>query len=310
MTPMPWIEASAFAIVAIFIVVRARRASVPGAFLARLAWLAVASFVAEDTCIHLYGFYAYHPNWSVFVDRVPLAILLIWPVVIHSAWDLARRLLGPTHAFVPLAGAAIVLADAWLIEPVSVTAGLWSWTEPGLFNVPPVGVFGWSFHAGLCMLVLARTEPPREQTGMLVLARTEPPREQTRAAIRHDALLLLTPLGTHALLLASWWGLFRWLPAPLPLWPLVVMAWCTSLALVTWSVHSRARARVPIADMLVRTPAAGFFFTLLALVAKDPNAGSVIAPLSAWVLAFAPPYLSLMNLCSSSQHVEAATPQP
>ena len=69
---------------------------------------------------------------------------------------LARAVLGapPAHARgsrsssrVALLGAAIVLADASLIEPIAVRAGLWRWTEPGLFAVPLVGIVGWAFFA-------------------------------------------------------------------------------------------------------------------------------------------------------------------
>ena len=295
---MRTLEAAAFAIVALFVVVRARRDAEPRAFLVRLAGLAVVSFLAEDTCIHAYRFYAYSAEWSLFVDRVPLAILLIWPVVIHSAWDLARHLLGRGHALVPLAGAALVLADAWLIEPVSVAARLWSWSEPGLFGVPPIGVFGWSFHAGLCMLALSRTELSRDG------ARAAHEPHPLAAALP----LVATPLGTHALLVASWWGLFRWVNVALPAWPVVVIAWCLSLALVAWFLAARARQRVPLADMLLRAPAASFFFVLLAVVAAEGHAAAVVAPLTAWVLAFAPPYLSLMSKPDASTDSALARP--
>src|SRR5262249_12044989 len=108
-------ELVCLAIVVVFVVVRGRIDPSPRQFLIRLGALAVASFAAEDSVIHAYGFYAYDARWSVFVDRVPIMIVLIWPVVIHSALDLAKKI-APNRA--ALLGMAIVLFDASLIEPV------------------------------------------------------------------------------------------------------------------------------------------------------------------------------------------------
>ena len=62
------------------------------AFLARFAALALAAFVGEDSVIRVYGYYAYARTWSVWVDKVPVVIVLVWPVVIDSA-AAARRLI-------------------------------------------------------------------------------------------------------------------------------------------------------------------------------------------------------------------------
>jgi uncharacterized membrane protein len=264
---MTALEAVALAIVGLFVVGRARLGDARG-FVVRLALLVAASFLAEDSSIRLYGFYAYDARWSLFIDQVPLAILLIWPVVIHSAWDLARHLLGRGDRRVALAGALLVLADASLIEPVAVASGLWRWTEPGLFTVPPIGILGWSFHAGLCMVAL----------------------EHANGRSSREALALVTPIGTHAALLASWWGLFRWVNGPIAAWPAVVALWCLAGVVLIASLRGRARSRVPLGEMLLRVPAAAFFFVLLALYGRTQPA------LVAWTLAFAPPYCSLLDV--------------
>lgn len=269
---MKTLELIALAIVALFVVVRARLGGDGRAFVTRLFLLVVASWVAEDTCIRLYGFYFYNPNWSIFIDRVPLAIVLIWPVVIHSAWELARCLLGPERKrLVPLAGAALVLADASMIEPIAVNSKLWTWTEPGVFDVPPIGILGWAYYAGLCMLVFE-----------LVERRGAPP-------LANALAIVVAPIGTHLLLLASWWGLFRWINRPLDAWPFVATAWLLAAALTTRSLTVGARSRVPARDMLNRVPAAIFFFVLLAMDARG------VPALIAYGLAFAPPYLSLTS---------------
>jgi len=268
------LELAAYAIVLTFVAVRAGFGPGRGAFLRRLALLTVASFLVEDSVIRAYGFYHYAPGWSVFVDQVPLAVLLIWPVVIHSSWELARSLLSPGHRAVPLVGGALVWADASLIEPVCVRSGLWSWTEPGLFEVPPIGILGWAFYASLCMAVFQHAE--------------------ARRSARWDALTwVVAPAGTHVLLLGAWWALFHWVNAPWPPWPIVAVAWCVSLGLTGWAVHQRTRKRIHPRDLLTRVPAALFFFVLLALHGRDDPA------LVAYALAFAPPYLALMQAPSA-----------
>jgi len=274
---MRTVELVALAIVVLFIAVRAKLGREPRRFLSRLALLVAASWIGENTVIEAYGFYTYSREWSLFVHHVPLAIVLIWPVVIHSAWELASNLMsgalapkGEGRRWIPLAVGALVLTDAWMIEPIAVSSGLWWWHEPGIFEVPPIGVLGWAFHAALCIAVLERTA--------------------RRAALNDAWCTLVAPLGTHVLLLASWWGLFRWINHPVDPWPVVALAWAVSLTLAVISLRRRARRRVPVVDMWLRIPAALFFFTL---VVRD---GHDNLPLLLYAAAFAPPYLTLTRL--------------
>jgi hypothetical protein len=260
------IQLACAAIVALFAVVRVRRGPDPWQVARRLALLAAASWIGEETCIRLYGFYFYAGGWSFPIDRVPLLVPLIWPVVILSAHDLAQHVLGAPRrpAAVALLGAAIVLADASLIEPIAVQAGLWTWTAPGLFGVPPIGVLGWAFFAGAAILVMERASPPAEA-----------------------AVLLVAPAATHALLLAAWWGALRWLSGPIAPWPVVAVAWGLSLVLAGRAWRTGLRRRVPRVFMWLRVPAAAFFFVLLA------ERGRAVAPLVVYALAFAPPYVAM-----------------
>jgi len=248
------LELACAAIVALY--VAARR----DAMLA-LALLAVAGFLGEDSVIRAYGFYYYSPRWHLFLDRVPLMIVLIWPIVIHSAWSLARRL--SPRAWAPLVGAGIVLADASLIEPIAVHAGLWTWTEPGLFAVPPIGILGWAYFAGAAMACLERARPL--------------------------AAVVVAPLATHVMLVASWWLAFKWLSRPLPPWPFVVAAWVVLGLLAVAAVRVPKRHEPAFRnDLLLRGPGAAFFFVLLGLYGRD------LPSLCVYSLAFAPPYLTLL----------------
>lgn len=271
---MSWLEPTCAAIVVLFVVIRALLDDDPAAVLWRLAALAVAAWIGEDTCIRAYGFYAYSREaWSIWLDVTPLMIPLIWPVVIHSSWDLARHLLGRGHRAVVPAAAALVFADAWFIEPIAVRAGLWAWSEPGLFAIPPIGVLGWSLFAVVAFALLER------HPGL------------ARRPIGWLTLLTVAPAGCHLLLLASWWGLFRWIHGTVPVWPAVAAAGVLSAVLTSRSLFRAARRRIPLAEMLARVPAAAFFGVLLAA-----TAGAEDAALITWSLLFVPPYLSLVDL--------------
>ncbi len=239
-----------------------------GQVLARFALLALGGWIAEDAAMHLFNFYQYNPLFWPTLDRMPLLIALIWPVVIHSAWDLARALLGEGHRLVAPLAATFVLADASLIEPVAVRAGLWSWNAPGLFAVPPIGVLGWAFFTLIAVATLAKT-PPRGPRGVLLL------------------VPLIAPIAVQPGLVAAWWGLFRWINVTVPPWPLVAIAWVLSITSALFLFRRGLRHRVPRAQMFSRIPAALFFFVLLGLFGHNDPA------LIAWTFAFAPPYLAL-----------------
>src|SRR5208283_4385299 len=103
---------------------------------------------------------------------VPLLVVLIWPLVIHSAWDLVRQWQVREGWAISLATGAVVLTDASLMEPVAVRAGLWSWSEPGIFHVPPIGLLGWGCFAALAVFFLERdgwTTPVKEKDALSVL---------------------------------------------------------------------------------------------------------------------------------------------
>lgn len=260
------LQGFALAIVVLFVVARCLLDAAPGRVLLRFLLLALSSWLAENSVITLYGFYSYSPDWSLFIDHVPLAIVLIWPVVIHSAWDLAGYCL-PKSSRVPLLAAAIVLADASLIEPISVAAGLWHWTEPGLFNVPPIGILGWSLFSLVAVFVLERS---RDWRSLLLL-------------------VPLPPLLVHPLLLACWWGLFRWVNQPINAWWVAIALWVMSVILSVWLWRGKVRQRIPLLQLNLRLPAAFFFFFLLF------RHGGANIPLYLYACAFAPPYLVLSD---------------
>jgi len=264
-----WVEPVSFAVVAVYLLAILRDRDTRLACASRFALLAVSGFVGEASCIRLYGFYGYAPGWWLWLDVVPLAVVLVWPVVILSALALARELaprvgVGGVAALCGL----IVFADAALIEPVAVRAGLWSWTAPGLFGVPPIGVLGWAVFAsvGAAWFVWL------DRSGASAYTRR-------RAEL---GLLVIAPVAVHLALLLCWWGALRWVSASIPARYGVAAVWTLSVLLA-----GRARGSAPprLRTLLARLPGAGVFFALLALC------GDV--PLGVYVLAFPLPYLVL-----------------
>lgn len=242
----------------------------PARSLARAAIISASAWTAEESCILLYGFYDYHPGWCLFIEQVPLLIVVIWPVIIFSAMDLTPHLQAAHPGKGLFAGAAVVATDALFIEPLSVSAGLWSWKLPGLFNVPPIGILGWFFFALLCLRLMG----DRKLQGLPSFC---------------DLLLLALPvIGTHLLLLLTWWGALRWVNFSLPTPAVAGIAWCVSSFMIV-SIHKKQTGRrLKKRTLLLRVPAALFFFALLIVKAPDP------LPLAAYALAFVPPYVLLM----------------
>lgn len=266
-SPFDWVELAALAIMLFYFAVRFRRGRAEGAeFLRGFALIAPAAWLAEDTAIRLYGFYHYDPRWHLFLDRMPVMVATIWPFVILSARELAVRLWPGRLGAIVLGGAAIVVFDATLMECVATSSGLWTWTEPGLFGVPLMGIWGWGCFAA-AIIWLLETLPRRLQPWTVLLA----------------------PLATHALLIASWWGFFKWLTAPIGAWPGALGSAAACAGLTVAALRWRRRVRVPLDEMVARGVAASLFFALLLLHHRDNG------PLVAFTVAFAPPWLSLMS---------------
>lgn len=292
------LELVCLAIVATYAVarlVRAGSAAERAGFVARFAALATASFAGEDTVIRAYGYYAYAPGWSVRLDQVPLVIVLVWPVVIDSAATLARAIVGGAGVGlgsgrgrvlrIALLGSAVVLADASLIEPIAVRAGLWHWTEPGLFAVPLVGIAGWAFFSFAAIAILESSPVVR--------------RGSTLAA-----LLVIAPVATHLTILATWWMFFRWVQGERSGVVAAAVAWAASAVIAVAILRSREPRRVPASELLLRLPGAAFFFALLLVGPAPPPA------LLLYAVAFAPPYLVALARIATAKEAPAPSAAP
>lgn len=184
--PQTVFEIACVAIVIVTLVLMARQEP-PRALLASYVSLALAGWVAEESCILLYRFYGYADVWSVQAHLVPLLVPLIWPLVILSARSFVQALWPGDRWWSHLLVGAVVAFDASLVEVVAVRAGLWWWAEPGHLDVPVIGMLGWGYFAVGASVALSLAQ-----------------------RWRYAAVLILGLISTHGLILATWWGLFRW----------------------------------------------------------------------------------------------------
>ena len=258
-------EISAFLIVLAYLGVRWQFGRERKVFFTRFIHITMASWLAENTCIHLYAFYSYDTRWHAFIDQVPLAIILIWPVVILSLWDILRYLCVSEKRLPVLLGMA-VFADAFFVESVAVHAGLWRWSEPGPFAVPVIGVCGWAFFAAA--------------TAHFILRK---PKQDMRSLFTH---ILAVVLSTHAALLATWWGALRWLPFLENLWLWVGLAWLASAVFSVYSFRQKHSSLLPFWCLGCRIPAVSFFVGLCVVHPPDLK-------LLVFIAAFLPPYMML-----------------
>lgn len=225
-------------------------------FLVEGAFISVGGMIAELTIMHAYEFYDYAPEWALFVDRMPLTVILIWSYVISSARELALYFHVNRPAW--LVG-ALVLYDAALIESVASRAGMWHWHEGGLWGVSWSGWIGWGFYA---MAVSWCLDRPKLRVWSPALA----------------------TVATHVALLALWWGALRWFGRQPASETLLVEASIGSAMALTW-VASRA-SLPPLGVLVPRAPAGFIFFAILPLANPTPA-------FVAFTLPFAAPWLVL-----------------
>ena len=102
------------------------------------------------------------------------------------------------------------------------------------------------------------------------------------------AFLLAPAVLAHALILATWWGALRWLSGPVDPAVAIGVAWAVSLGLVWMVIRRDDFGAFESRILWLRLPAAALILGLLSAKAADGYM------LTAYALAFVPPYLALM----------------
>lgn len=248
----------------------------PGSFFLKFTAISIASWIAEETSIRAYYFYQYSPDWNLFLGHVPILVILIWPLVIHSGWELATRLMGEGKRHVHLAAALIILIDASLVETISVKAGFWSWNAPGIFGVPLIGIFGWVYFSILSTLILRLK------------------RVRKAGIVRIFFMLIFTACGTHVLIVATWWLIFRWILFPLNPVFIAAMAWLISISVIYFIHQKNLGINMDGKTIIMRVPPVLLFFIVYLK-------GSTDAFHTAYAAAFCITYLFLIYKISKGE---------
>lgn len=265
---MTLLQITAFGIVVIYLFYWYFREGDTGLFLMKFITISAASWVVEETSIRIYHFYQYSPDWCLFVGHVPVLVALVWPVVIHSGWELASQFFNEYKLSHHLVAALIIWIDASLIETISVKAGLWEWHGAGFLGVPFIGIFGWAYFAFLSGFILRLKKERKAGAGKIFL------------------MFFFAVFGTHILIIGTWWLIFRYILFPVNPAFITALAWIISFLFIYTIQRRNVGANVNISVLLMRIPPALIF---LALYLK----GSPDAFHTAYALPFSLSYLFL-----------------
>jgi len=241
----------------------------PGLFLMKFITISFASWIVEETSIRFYHFYQYSPDWNLFIGHVPILVILIWPLIIHSGWEMGSQLGNGDKVYHQLFASLIILIDASFIEIMSVKAGLWSWNSTGFFGVPFIGIFGWGYFAFLSVFVLRLKRERKAWIGKILL------------------ILIFMVFGTHVLIVATWWLIFRWILFPVNPAYIITLSLPLSLLLTHFIYRKNLGVNVDSKIMMIRIPPALLF--LILYLKSSPDA-FLIAYI--WVISL--PYLFLL----------------
>jgi hypothetical protein len=276
------LELGCLLVVALWVVIRFLLGARRWVLVAEAAAIMVMAWASEQTCISFYGFYAYADRWRLMLGDVPLTVVVIWPVVVLSARDVIGAFMGvgirdPLPEAEPLSVARLALAslmvvtfDAAFVEPAAVDAGLWAWTEPGVFGVPLIGIVGWGLFGAMMVGAL----------------------ELRGRTLGWAAPLLVVP-ALHLALLGLWWGLFRYVTLPLPDSVMAIAMMCVATAVAAVLARSPRSAVVPASLVLLRLPGALFFVVLM-------GSGNPPTLLVVWSLAISVPWAVMVLRASGA----------
>ena len=121
------------------------------------SWLVFSSivlgtFLAELIGVNtelIFGHYEYGPALGFLIWGTPWVIGLNWLALIYCVSALAKPI--RDHWYFPLLGAAVLVAFDWIIEPVAIATGMWSWTGG---SVPVKNYMDWFLISGFFFLLI------------------------------------------------------------------------------------------------------------------------------------------------------------
>jgi bisanhydrobacterioruberin hydratase len=121
------------------------------------SWLAFAGivlvcFVAELIGVNrqlIFGHYEYGGALGFKLWNTPLTIGLNWLVLIYCISALIKTF--RDRWYFPLVGASAMVAFDWLMEPVAIATGMWSWAGG---NIPIKNYIDWFLISGFIFLII------------------------------------------------------------------------------------------------------------------------------------------------------------
>ena len=250
----------------------------PGSFFLKFTAISIASWIVEETSIRAYHSYQYSPDWNLFLGHVPILVILIWPLVIHSGWELASRLMGKNERHARFVAALIIWIDASLVETISVKAGFWSWNAPGIFGVPLIGIFGWVYFSMLSIFILRLKRVKKGEIAKLIFT------------------LSITVCGTHGLIIATWWLIFRWIIFPVNTVFITAIAWFISVLFIYFIHQKNLGVNMGPKILVMRIPPVVLFYILYLMGSPDVFH-------TAYALAFTVPYFFLIYKVSKAEEI-------
>ena len=118
--------------------------------LAVLTLLSAAAFgvVLEQGSQVIFETYEYSPDWSITVDRAPVAIALAWALIITGAMRITDAM-GVRQRHAPFVDATLAIMLDLAFDAVAIRMGLWTWRgiaeTDGWFGVPAGNLYTWLF---------------------------------------------------------------------------------------------------------------------------------------------------------------------
>jgi len=103
----------------------------------------------EQGDIAIFGSYTYNPLFFLRIGAVPIAIALVWALVITSSMFMSDAI-GVPPRIAPFSDAIFTILLDLSVDAIAIRQGLWHWNIPldqGFFGVPAGNYYGWLFVA-------------------------------------------------------------------------------------------------------------------------------------------------------------------
>nr|WP_294858938.1 carotenoid biosynthesis protein [uncultured Fluviicola sp.] len=133
--------------------------------------IGIAGYVIEWIGVHtsiLFGAYHYGSFLGYKLDGIPLIIALNWILLTFTSTAIVNKWQIPIVLKALIAGALMTVLD-WILEPVAIRSGFWSWQN---HVVPLYNYICWMVFSSLfCYWVLSRktVETNKVSTGLFVI---------------------------------------------------------------------------------------------------------------------------------------------